>query len=113
MITDLARHVYKTLGHGYSEAVYHRALEVALRKKNIPYESERVVPITYEGHVVGNIRLDLVINNETIIELKTVTTLREKEVTQLKNYMNITGLNSGLLINFPITGGYVEVHTVS
>jgi len=114
MIVELARHVYKTLGHGHSESVYHRALEVALRKKGLRYDTERIVPITYEDHVVGHSRLDLVVNDDTIVELKSVTTLRPKEVNQLTNYMNLTGIENGLLINFPFCGAEdIEVQTFS
>ena len=114
MIIDLARHVYKTLGHGHSEAVYHRALEVGLRKQNVRYDTERIVPIKYEGHVVGNSRLDLVVGDTTIVELKSVSALRQKEINQLRNYMNITGMDSGILINFPFNGADdIEVQTIN
>ena len=114
MIIDIARHVYKTLGHGHSEAVYHRALEVGLRKACVRYDTERVVPIRYEGHVVGNSRLDLVVNDDTIVELKSVNALRQKEVNQLRNYMNLTGIENGLLINFPFAGADdIEVQTIN
>ena len=112
-ITNLARHVYKTLGHGHSESVYHRAMEVGLRKQNIKYDTERIVPIQYEGHVVGNSRLDLVIDDSMIVELKSVSCLKQKEITQLQNYMNLTGLKEGMLINFPFGGGDdIETHRV-
>lgn len=114
MIIDIARHVYKTLGHGHSEAVYHRALEVGLRKACVRYDTERIVPIRYEGHVVGNSRLDLVVNDDTIVELKSVSALRQKEVNQLRNYMNLTGIKNGLLINFPFAGADdIEVQTIN
>jgi len=112
-ISTLAQHVYKTLGHGHSEAVYHRAMEVGLRKQNIKYDTERIVPIQYEGHVVGNSRLDLVIDDKVIVELKSVSSLKQKEITQLQNYMSLTGLKEGILINFPFNGAEdVETHMI-
>ena len=45
LVHSIAEHIYKKLGAGYSERVYHNAFEVMLREKNIPYESERIVPI--------------------------------------------------------------------
>lgn len=112
-ISALAQNVYKTLGHGHSEAVYHRAMEVGLRKQNIKYDTERIVPIQYEGHVVGNSRLDLVIDDSMIVELKSVSCLKQKEITQLQNYMNLTGLKEGMLINFPFGGADdIETHKI-
>ena len=110
-VLELARHVYATLGHGYSEAVYHRALEVGLRSESIKYDTERIVPINYQGHVVGNSRLDLVIADELIVELKAVTSIRSKEIQQLRNYMKLTGISRGCVINFPLDGkDDIEVH---
>lgn len=112
-ISTIAQDVYKTLGHGHSEAVYHRAMEVGLRKQNIKYDTERIVPIQYEGHVVGNSRLDLVIDDTMIVELKSVSCLKQREITQLQNYMNLTGLKEGLLINFPFGGADdIEIHKI-
>ena len=114
MVIEIARHVYKTLGHGHSEAVYHRAVEVGLRKACLRYDTERVVQIKYEGHVVGSKRLDLVINDNTIVELKSVNALKNKEINQLTNYMKMTGIPNGLLINFPFNGADdIEVQVIS
>lgn len=110
-IVSIATHVYKTLGHGHSEAVYHRAMEVGLRQRGIKYDTEKIVPIKYEGHVVGNFRFDLVIDDTTIVELKAVSAIKQREITQLRNYMSMTGLTSGYVINFPITGDDLEVHS--
>tara|TARA_R110002072_G_scaffold13429_2_gene56444 strand:+ start:6945 stop:7286 length:342 start_codon:yes stop_codon:yes gene_type:complete len=97
---EIARHVCKTLGSGYSERVYHNAIEVLLRKNGIAYESERIVPIEFEGHVIGNLRADLIVDG-TVIELKAVKTLNECMKTQATNYLKLTGHTRSLLINFP------------
>ena len=75
MIQQYARHVYKVLGPGYSERVYHNAMEVVLRKNGVHYETERIVPIVFEGHTIGNLRADLILNNKTVVELKSVKTM--------------------------------------
>ena len=62
MIRDLCNHIYKTLGPGFSERVYHNAMEVMLRQKGINYETERIVPIVFEGHTIGNVRADIIID---------------------------------------------------
>lgn len=110
----LAETIYDTLGPGYSERVYHNAMEVLLRSKNIPYESERIIPIPFEGHIIGNLRADIVINNEIIIEFKTIKTLNETAEIQCHNYLHLTGLKTGYLINFPPFGGQsAEVRCIS
>jgi GxxExxY protein len=99
-IHALAREVY-TLGGGYSERVYHNAMEVLLRKAGIPYETERIVPITFQGHVIGNLRADIIINNEIVLEFKTIKNLTDQTEMQARNYLSLTGLKIGYLINYP------------
>ena len=95
----IAEHVYNSLGPGFSESVYHRAFEVALRMNGIQYETERIVPVVFDNHVVGNVRCDLIVG-DTIVELKSITKLREQEKLQLTNYLKLTGMHKGMLINF-------------
>ena len=110
-VLGIAQHVYKVVGNGHSEAIYHRAMEVGLRKSGIKYETEKIVPVTYDQHVVGNVRIDLVINDDSIVELKSISAIKQREMTQLMNYMNLTGASEGMVINFPPTpGAEVEVH---
>ena len=99
-IHALAREVY-TLGGGYSERVYHNAMEVLLRKAGIPYETERIVPITFQGHVIGNLRADIIINNTIVLEFKTIKTLNDQAELQARNYLRLTGLKIAYLINYP------------
>lgn len=99
-IHALAREVY-TLGGGYSERVYHNAMEVLLRKAGIPYETERIVPIAFEGHVIGNVRADIIVNNEIVLEFKTIKSLNDMAELQARNYLSLTGLKKAYLINFP------------
>lgn len=99
-IEALAKEVY-TLGAGYSERVYHNAMEVLLRERHIPYETERIVPITFHGHVIGNLRADIIINNEIVLEFKAIKSLSDQVELQGQNYLNLTGLKIAYLINFP------------
>jgi GxxExxY protein len=101
-IEALAKQIYSELGAGYSERVYHNCMEVLLRKYGIQYESERIVPIPFEGHIVGNVRADIIINNEIVLEFKAIKTLNEQAECQLRNYLRLTQLKTGYLINFPI-----------
>lgn len=100
-IKSLATHVFATLGMGYSESVYGNALAVMLRKNNIPYEQEVIIPIQFEGYNVGNTRADFIIDKNLIVELKAVTkTMDSAEMNQLMMYQRLTGIKNGLLVNF-------------
>jgi GxxExxY protein len=101
-IEVLAKQIYSQLGSGYSERVYHNAMEVLLRREGIQYESERIVPIPFEGHIIGNVRADIIINNEIVLEFKAIKTLNDAAETQIRNYLHLTGLKTGYLVNFPI-----------
>jgi GxxExxY protein len=103
MIHQYAEHVYKVLGPGFSERIYHNALEVVLRKNGVRYETERIVPIVFEEHTIGNLRADLILNNKTVVELKSVKTVNDVMVTQAQNYLRLTGFPEAYLINFPPT----------
>lgn len=100
-IKEIANNIYSQLGCGHSERIYHNALEVSLRKRNIQYESERIVPIVFEGHTIGNMRADLIIENNLVVELKSTRNLNQAMNNQAMNYLKLTGIRSGLLINFP------------
>lgn len=100
-IEALARAIYTDLGPGYSERVYHNAMEVMLRERGVPYESERIITIPFRGHVIGNLRADIIINNETILEFKTIKTLNDAAELQAHSYLRLTGLKEAYLVNYP------------
>src|SRR5210317_568783 len=64
-VRQWAQTVYDALGPGYNECVYHKAMEVLLRKQGVQYESERIVPIVFEGHTIGNVRSDIIVDGHT------------------------------------------------
>ena len=100
-IKSFANHIYSAIGPGQSERVYHNAMEVMLRKNNIQYETERIIPIHFEGHVIGNMRADLIVENNLIVELKSTRTLNGVMKQQLENYISLTGIPNGILVSFP------------
>jgi len=100
-IEAFAQDIYSQLGPGYSERVYHNAMEVLLRENGIQYESERIITIPFKGHVIGNLRADIIINNETVIEFKTIRTLNDAAELQGRNYLRLTGLKTAYLVNYP------------
>jgi GxxExxY protein len=100
LVRTLAERIHESLGPGYSESVYHNAMEVELRSHGIPYETERIIPIEYEGHVIGNLRADLIVDKELIVELKSVRSLNDAARLQAQQYMRLLGLPRAILINF-------------
>ena len=113
-VENLATCIYDTLGPGYSERVYHNAMEIVLREKNVPYESERIIPIHFHGHVIGNLRSDIIIDKSIILEFKAVKTLNEHADIQGYNYLRLTGIRTGYLINFPpVKNGSVEIKKIT
>lgn len=95
-----AQSVIDELREGHSEAVYHTALETEFRLRNIPYESEFPIQITYKGHSIGSYRVDLKSLN-IIIELKAIKSINYDSIQQLKNYLKYMNLRHGVVINFP------------
>jgi GxxExxY protein len=100
-IKRFAKYVFKQLGAGFSERVYHNAIEVLLKKHSVTFESERVMPVLFEGVEVGSVRADLVIENKIVVELKRGSSLKDKHTTQCFMYMKLLGITEGLVINFP------------
>ena len=100
-IKELAKIVYKDLGPGFSERVYHNAMEVLLRLEGIPYETERIVPIVFKGHTIGNMRADLIVDQSLVVELKATKALNQIMSTQTQKYLQLLNLRHALLVNFP------------
>ena len=94
-------HVYNTLGPGFLEAVYQEALELEFTKRNIPYEREKALTISYEGIVLKQTyRADFVCYGNIIVELKAVAHLDDTHRSQVFSYLKATGYKLGLLFNF-------------
>jgi GxxExxY protein len=94
------REVYNGLGWGFLESVYHRAMEVVLTRRGIPYVPERVLPVHFEGHLLGHFRADFVVDGRVVVELKAADRFHPAHEAQLLNYLRASGLQVGLLLNF-------------
>jgi GxxExxY protein len=92
--------VHKALGPGFVEAIYQKAMEVALQHRGISFERQKEIRVFFEKVDVGLQRLDLVVGEQIITELKAVAALAEIHFAQLKSYLKATGLHVGLLLNF-------------
>ena len=111
-IRKIAEDVYHSLGSGFSEEVYDRAMQVGLRLEGIPYESQKVLELKYRDHYVGEGYPDLLVRIDkkiVVVELKAVASkMSACEAQQLRNYMKLLGVQWGLLINFQMPGGKTE-----
>ena len=92
--------VYNTLGYGFLEQVYQRAMEIELRNRGFRVSPQAPVQVYYEGQEVGNYFADLLVNDLVILELKAVGSLGADHGTQLINYLKATRLEVGLVMNF-------------
>ncbi len=92
--------VHRTLGPGFLESLYERALELELRKKGLLVESQKLVPVYYDGDCIGEHRLDLLVENLVVVELKAIRALEDVHFAQVRSYLKACGLKHGLLLNF-------------
>ena len=93
--------VNKKLGAGFLEAVYQEALEIELKRENIPFISQRELEILYDGIPLTNKYVaDIVCYDKIIIEIKAVSKTNNQHKAQLMNYLAVTGFRLGLLVNF-------------
>lgn len=103
-VRQIAKDVYRSLGSGFSEDVYDKAMQVGLRLAKIKYEGQKVVELKYKDHYVGEGYPDIIVNfggKKAILELKAVGgSMGLAEEIQIKGYMKILIIKQGLLINF-------------
>ena len=101
-IIGVAISVHKELGPGLLEKVYQRCLKIALEEKGLKVDSEVPVEVTFHGKKVADeaLRIDLLVENEIVLELKSVSKLTELFKKQLGTYLKLANKPCGLLINF-------------
>ena len=92
--------VHKELGPGFLESIYEQALKVELSESGLGFDSQKETKVQYAGVEVGVHRLDLVVEEEIIVELKAVKELADIHFAQLRSYLKATGMKIGLLFNF-------------
>ncbi len=99
-IIGCAMEVHRTLGHGFDEKPYENALVVEFGKQSIPWQQQPRFDIIYKDEKVGYYQPDLIAFGKVIVETKTIESLGDREIGQMLNYLKITGLKVGLLLNF-------------
>ena len=92
--------VHKQLKNGFQEKVYQRALSIEMMLQNIPHEREKEMRISYKGHSIGGRRVDFFVDEKVMVEIKATSILEASHLAQAINYLEVYGLDVGLLINF-------------
>jgi len=92
--------VYNTLGYGFLEKVYERAMLFELRAIGLKADNQQRILVYYYGQIVGDYNADLTVEEVVICELKTSECIVEENEAQLINYLKATSIEVGLLLNF-------------
>jgi GxxExxY protein len=99
-ILEASFEVAKELGAGFLESVYEKALFVALSQKGLNLTAQVPLTVKFRGVTVGSFYADLLVDEKVIVELKAVARILPEHKAQVINYLNATGMEVGLLINF-------------
>jgi GxxExxY protein len=99
-IIGCAYRVYNKMGFGFAESVYENCLMIDLGEAGLQFQSQKPITVCYKGKVVGEFFADLLVEDEIIVELKSVRRLAQAHEVQLVNYLVATGKDVGLLLNF-------------
>ena len=94
--------VHRALGPGLLEVIYPRAIGLELTAAGIAFEREKAYPVTYRGELLCEQRLDFVVGRAIVLEIKSVDLLASVHHAQLLNYMRVSGMRAGLLMNFNV-----------
>jgi GxxExxY protein len=103
LIIACAIAVHDQLGPGFLEAVYQACLEIELKANGLSFERQRTIPLIYRGVSIDAVyRFDFVVENSVLVEVKSVQALAPIHQAQVINYLKLTGLPTGLLLNFNV-----------
>jgi GxxExxY protein len=99
-IISAAIEVHKILGPAYNEPIYQAALAHEFNLRQIPYVREKWIDVSYKGIIVGKYRLDFLVDDVILVELKAVSALSDVHLSQMLSYLQATSKKVGLIINF-------------
>lgn len=92
--------VHKELGPGFLESIYEKALIEEFKKRGMKVETQKVFDLVYKDKKIGIHRLDLIVENKVVVELKTVERFSTHHKAQLTSYLKASGYKLGILVNF-------------
>ncbi len=99
-IIGCAMEVHRVLGNGFQEVIYQRALDMEMTSQGLEFCREFEMTIYYKGAEIGTRRVDFCVAGRIMVELKAVTVLEDVHLAQAKNYLEASGMTTGLLLNF-------------
>lgn len=99
-IIGCAMKAHSTLGNGFQEVIYQRALAIEFKKQGLAFQREMEMDIRYEGQHIGTRRIDFFVEEQIMVELKALIELEDVHLAQAMNYCQAYNLPIGLLINF-------------
>src|SRR3990170_7312559 len=99
-IIGCAMKVHSTLGNGFQEVIYQRALEIEMNLEGLKFEREKEMPVMYREYEIGTRRVDFFVEGKIMVELKALIQLEDVHLAQGKNYLEAYNMEVGLLINF-------------
>jgi GxxExxY protein len=99
-IIGCAMKVHATMGNGFQEVIYQRALGIEMSKAGLGYVREMEMPVYYDGEEIGMRRVDFFVEGIVMVELKALILLEEAHLAQAMNYLEAYKMEIGLLINF-------------
>jgi GxxExxY protein len=100
VVIGCAMKVHSTLGRGFPEYIYQRALAIELSKINMPHKREQEWNVYYDGQNIGKRRVDFVIMDRVLVDLKAISNFEPSDYNQILNYLEAFNMEIGLLINF-------------
>lgn len=99
-IIGCAMKVHSTLGNGFQEVIYQRALAIEMEKQGLAFARELEMAIFYDGIAIGARRVDFFVEEKIMVELKALTKLEDVHLSQALNYLEAYKIETGLLVNF-------------
>jgi GxxExxY protein len=99
-IIGAAMKVHSTLGNGFQEVIYQRALAIEMSKQGLSFQRELEMQICYDEQEIGTRRVDFLVEDKVMVELKALTLLEDVHLAQAINYLEAYNLEVGLLLNF-------------
>ena len=92
--------IHKALGPGFLESIYEKAMAYEFEREHLKFKQQAVIRVNYRDLQLGNQRVDFMVNNDIILELKTVTEITESHLAQLLSYLKTANKKLGLILNF-------------
>lgn len=102
-VIGAAYNVFNALKPGLDEKLYERALVIELAKHGLRVDTQRLFQVHYDGQLSGTLIPDIIIEDRVIVDAKVVSDFNESHLAQMLGYLNITGLQTALLLNFKYT----------